>query len=813
MRQAPRSFRSFARALLSLCALSLSTPFAVGATRETSSRSAPPRVLLVGVDGADLSTIDRLIASGRKLPNFRKLLAEGAAAPAEAFEPVLSPLLWTSIATGRRPVDHGVWDFLEFDPAGRPVPATSISRKVRAFWNVAAERDVSVAVLGWYASWPAEPVRGVVVSDRAVQHQVSGEQPLESLTFPADFAGEVEKVRPAFEDARQAVTKRFLAGAIPADSRDRVDALARSWSGAETLVHSLPSAIGRFHPAIAAIYLDLPDAAGHLFADASAPPLPGVSQGEVRAFGDVWPRSYEYVDEKLGEILKIAGPETVVIICSDHGFRDGDDRPGASVRADTGPAGLWHRRRGLFLIRGPGVRKGARLTARVRVDDVFPTLCAAAGLPLSAELSGRTVQEAFLKPLRIETVDSYEKSPRPVPRWPGKSGGEKGSEEAVARLKALGYLGGGETVRVGEGGRTARSYLNEGVYFFSGGETGAAIERLKRALAMDEKLHDARVHLAAALASSGDLDAAEEILSAIPEGMEAEGVLLSRGTLALDRGDAAAATRFAERAAKNDPRAPGLPLLRARLALDSHRYEEAMQESDRALRVSDLAAAVDAALRIRFLAMAALGRRAESIRGVEERLKSAPTARLERLLGELLPAEEISRALAAYAKAIELDPLSPWPHLEMGERLLGAERGEEAESQYREALRLARRGRPRELAHVGLALAALVRGDEREAESRLREALTEFPDSAPLHHQLGAILARRRDWRESEEHLARASQKESNAETFALLTAVLAAQGKTDDAIRAGRKSLEIESAQPGLRELLRKIEEANAKP
>src|SRR6185295_17661328 len=72
-------------------------------------QSRHPRVLLLGVDGADPAILERLIGAG-KLPTFGRLRREGAFGPLRSREPLLSPVLWTTIATGRTPQDHGVLD-------------------------------------------------------------------------------------------------------------------------------------------------------------------------------------------------------------------------------------------------------------------------------------------------------------------------------------------------------------------------------------------------------------------------------------------------------------------------------------------------------------------------------------------------------------------------------------------------------------------------------------------------------------------------------------------------------------------------------
>ena len=101
-------------------------------------RSEAPRVLLIGVDGADMGIIDRLIGEG-KLPTFARLKREGAYGRLRSIEPLLSPIVWTTIATGRKPQDHGVFDFIEIGSDGQPTPITSLRRKVPALWNIAGQ--------------------------------------------------------------------------------------------------------------------------------------------------------------------------------------------------------------------------------------------------------------------------------------------------------------------------------------------------------------------------------------------------------------------------------------------------------------------------------------------------------------------------------------------------------------------------------------------------------------------------------------------------------------------------------------------------
>src|SRR5262245_50237112 len=124
------------------------------------------KVALIGLDGADWEVIDPMVARGR-LPNLARLKAAGAWGPLRSMDPMLSPLLWTTAATGKPPEIHGIIDFLVRDTrTGKPVPVSSRGRRVKALWNMLSDAGRTSAVIAWWATWPAERIAGHIVSDR-----------------------------------------------------------------------------------------------------------------------------------------------------------------------------------------------------------------------------------------------------------------------------------------------------------------------------------------------------------------------------------------------------------------------------------------------------------------------------------------------------------------------------------------------------------------------------------------------------------------------------------------------------------------------
>ena len=98
--------------------------------------------------------------------SHERLVGEGTMANLATLHPVLSPMLWTSIATGKRPFKHGVLGFTEpTEDASGIRPVTSLSRKVKALWNILGQEGLRSNVVGWWPSHPAEPIRGAMVSN------------------------------------------------------------------------------------------------------------------------------------------------------------------------------------------------------------------------------------------------------------------------------------------------------------------------------------------------------------------------------------------------------------------------------------------------------------------------------------------------------------------------------------------------------------------------------------------------------------------------------------------------------------------------
>ena len=102
------------------------------------------KVLLIGWDAADWQHINPLLEQGL-LPGLESLINRGVMGNLATLHPVLSPMLWNSIATGKTADKHGVLGFTQPVPSGKGVrPFPSTSRKVKALWNICHQKPTEV---------------------------------------------------------------------------------------------------------------------------------------------------------------------------------------------------------------------------------------------------------------------------------------------------------------------------------------------------------------------------------------------------------------------------------------------------------------------------------------------------------------------------------------------------------------------------------------------------------------------------------------------------------------------------------------------
>ena len=416
-------------------------------------RSSGPRVLLVGLDGGDWAIIDPLLASGR-MPHLKSVLDRGVRAPLRSMLPMISPVIWTTIATGVGPDRHGVVDFTVPEPStGNPMVITSQHRQAKAFWDILTAAKHSVGVVGWWASWPAETVDGAMVSDRLFAHPfLPGEEPQKEVTYPTALEARLERLLLSPRDVDYATASRFMKiepqaydPTKPIDFADPISHFRQIYASMTNVARVGLDLIKHEKPELLAVYFEGTDTAGHMYMRYAPPEYPHTTEAERAAYGETVNEVYSYWDELLGKLIDAAGPEANVMIVSDHGFLSGDGRPiEKKSTVDYATAAEWHRLEGVFAMAGPGVKQGTTLETP-SVFDIFPTLLALFDLPVPKDGLGKVIDAAFVTPPAAKSIESYQDAAWTEARRSSLKQATTVDAEMMEKLRSLGYIGGGET--------------------------------------------------------------------------------------------------------------------------------------------------------------------------------------------------------------------------------------------------------------------------------------------------------------------------------------------------------------------------------
>lgn len=396
----------------------------------TDTTDGEVEVLLLGLDGASFDLMEPLIARGA-LPNLERLIKEGVSARLRSDLPCLSIVLWTSLATGKTPESHGIRDWSFTDPeTGEKGVNNSSRRRVEALWNVASANGKSVGFVSWWATWPAEPVNGFIVSDQFTRLEAEGK--LEQATYPEELAHELRGAldpgtwswlhESIASGALKLLSDREGVGSSPSDLEARY---RQAWFlygqdyRSERALFRLLEASSR--PALLGYLSRKIDIASHYmwqFADGPRP--------DAETLSELVAPAYTYEDALVGRLLEELGPETNVVIVSDHGFTWESDGFG---HEETAPDGI-------FIAHGPAFDRGRKLDP-LRLYDVTPVVLRALSMPLARDLEGRVPSGVFRddhpEPRYVET---YEQDGGRDPSGVSSPLDERILEE----LRALGYV-------------------------------------------------------------------------------------------------------------------------------------------------------------------------------------------------------------------------------------------------------------------------------------------------------------------------------------------------------------------------------------
>jgi len=292
------------------------------------------KLIIVGLDGATWSVIDPLIQKG-KLPHMARLIREGARGVLRSLDPMISTMLWTCISSGKLPDDHGVRDFA----------VSSRAVRCKRLWDIFEDAGYTSGVYGHLITWPPDPVNGFMVP---------GAFALGPETHPPDLAflrrlameevsGKRRRLRDilgyAWKGWRHGVRPKTLWGLgthLALSTLGRIEPqmdfyrkrLLKLWVDTDVFCHLMKA----YRPQFSFFYTHLLDSTQHLFWKYHQPePFGDLPREDLGRYSGIVAQAYEQSDRALGRMLAAAGPNTTVMIISDHGAQAAENaREGAA---------------------------------------------------------------------------------------------------------------------------------------------------------------------------------------------------------------------------------------------------------------------------------------------------------------------------------------------------------------------------------------------------------------------------------------------------------------------------------------------------
>ena len=425
-------------------------------------RKTSPRVYVVGLDGATWDVIDPLIAQG-KLPVFKTLKEEGAWARLRTFDPTLSAVVWTSIATGKTMIKHGIVDWAFVNKNNVQVPYSSSEKRVPSIWEMMDEHKLRSIVLNWFVTYPPDMISGIMVSDAfpaAVLKALSGKG---EPGAAADTVHPPEEFRKLYEILSRLNAEGALDYGRLVREMKIPDYLAEYKSRYAGEVKRVPIlsvwpaflAYDRIQDTLVDHYLEeddydlflayyrFPDVFFHfatLFLEreyhdridayVGAPVEPGpevLEEFNREMAGVAWPLLREK-EAVLARLIERARKERAyLLVVSDHGFlMSSKGYTHYGLPAGTPPPD------GILAVLGPDVKPGTRVDASVY--DIAPTILYLKGLPVGADMDGKPLLECLMNPGPVRTALYTRMKHRPAGTNPELD------EKKLEELRSLGYI-------------------------------------------------------------------------------------------------------------------------------------------------------------------------------------------------------------------------------------------------------------------------------------------------------------------------------------------------------------------------------------
>jgi predicted AlkP superfamily phosphohydrolase/phosphomutase/tetratricopeptide (TPR) repeat protein len=406
---------------------------------------AKNKVLLIGWDAADWEIINPLLKQN-KLPAFQKLIKEGCAGKIESLQPMLSPLLWTSIATGVTADKHGILGFTEVkaDRSGIQ-PITINSRKVKTIWNILNEYGYKCNVISWWPSYPAEEINGIITTEHLGYSAKNIHQDwpvIPGSVHPAHLEEKIGRMRVHPQELTSAQISPFFNDLQNINKLDNelissfVSDLARDVTTHNIVTWALEYTDWDF----TAVYYNGLDSICHSFAKYMPPQQKSISDEAFLRYKNVVYHTYRFYDMMLERLLNLIPDNCHLVLVSDHGFNISEKRHTRLPNEPLAPAHE-HNPYGIVTLSGPLIKKGVEINGSSLLD-IAPTILNLYGIEPESTIDGKSLNQIFNTPPAVNHTNIASIS-QPH-NGNVKALNHETSEILLEQLKNLGYIEPGE---------------------------------------------------------------------------------------------------------------------------------------------------------------------------------------------------------------------------------------------------------------------------------------------------------------------------------------------------------------------------------